>query len=213
MRFFLCTLLIAISVIRTSAQAIPVFDGRLYTAPKSLGITTALYKNGSSTGSITYDEVLYDNLKISYDLTTDNLVVFPEENHTGIIVLQEFIQNFVIYEDLFLYLKNTNIKDGFYHQVYSSEKYVVLAKKSKVSKEYTTDRTIQKSYKELVSYYVKSAETDNMYIPFKNEKSLVKLFPAHKKTLSKKLKDAPFVFKINPESVISFVLSNLEESE
>jgi hypothetical protein len=154
-------------------------------------------------GSVYYDNNLYDNVSMYYDLVNDELIINDYTQNFPIKLITDKIKYFIIDGNKFI---NSNNDDsfpiastkGFYEELYRN-KTIAFAKKQKVVTVRTSTEGSDFSYKEFDYYFV--YYNNNIY-KVTNEKSLLNVFKKRKTELRKFINTRKINFKKNFEEAL-----------
>jgi hypothetical protein len=154
-------------------------------------------------GSVYYDNNLYDNVSMYYDLVKDELVINDYTKNFPIKLITDKIKYFVIDGNKFI---NSNLDNGFpiaaakgfYEELYHN-KTIAFAKKLKVVTVKTSTEGSEFSYREFDYYFL--YYNNNVY-KVTNEKSILDVFKKRKQELRKFINTNKINFKKNFEEAL-----------
>ena len=129
-------------------------------------------------GSVIYWNELYENVPLMYDISVDQIIT--EHNRGNPIKLHaEKVQGFVINGNKFVRLErnNSNIQEGFYHQLYDGASVKVYSKHLKEYREKLDTKEVIPLYRETTRYYIMK---DGNYLPVKSKGSIISAFADRK---------------------------------
>lgn len=149
-------------------------------------------------GAVIYNDILYENIKIKFNITSQKLVIQHFGGYLRIELVSEKITSFTIAGQVFVYfkddlLKNNEISTGFYRQLWQN-KWTLLAKYNKTLNEEMIDSQIIKEYSESKDFFVYKK---NEVIKVKSSVTLEKLFES--KDVKKYAQKSELDFKKQPE--------------
>jgi len=139
----------------------------------------------SEVGEVTFNNQLYRDVPLYYDLVADKLVAEHYDQSgllTYIILRQDRIQSFTILGRRFVRITNEptgTLQDGFHGLLYDGD-VRLYAKYKKTKRDEYVSNTVRTAFDEKVSYYVYK---DNKFYPVKSKSGLLKLLPDEKKAL------------------------------
>jgi hypothetical protein len=157
-----------------------------------------------SAGSICYDEVIYPDIRLSYDLVKDAVIIADRRNAVSIQLLPEKIRFFTIGKNRFIYLSpgiNTANapQTGFYEELYSG-KATALARHEKTIQPFgKADENIFQ-YRQYDRYYL---EVNGRYYTIHNNRSLLDAFGAAKDPVRNFLRKNRISFSSNREYALA----------
>ncbi len=155
------------------------------------------------TGSVFYDESLYNHIPMHYDLVNDVLVIDDYTKNFPIVLITSRIKYFVINGYTFInsglnkkiYLP---VERNFYEKLYDN-KTVVLATKEKKLDVTTSTEGAHSSYKQLNTYFI--YRNDKVY-DAANEKAVLDVFKSRKGDLKKFIRSNNISFEKNFEDAL-----------
>ncbi|GAB3246416.1 hypothetical protein GCM10027347_01260 [Larkinella harenae] len=165
------------------------------------------------TGTIMYDGIVYENIRILYDLVND-VVVVPHIDSVYRIQLQSIkvnrfsIPNHSVVRLVRDTVNNLGLRTGFYDQLYDG-RTKVLAKRVKTIKTDFVQNTVKEEYLTGDSFFIGK---NGVFYPVKSKKSVFKLLAEHKKELRKYLRDNRIRFAENREVAIVKLAQHYDES-
>ena len=171
------------------------FNGKIYNGKEYVPATvfisgTPLYHNGENreNNTLMFDKVLYKDIRLFYDIKTDDLIITQRTGLTDIIVVKEMVDFFTIGKDTIVHLKEaaTGLTDGFYLQIFNSPAYKAVAR---YKKEVKIPQVVNEKsyYSETVKYFVKTPGSDH-FIPVRNIQNLLSIDKQYKKKLKQLLR-------------------------
>jgi hypothetical protein len=162
-------------------------------------------------GDINYDDVLYNNVPMMYDVYKDAVVVLLYNKFSMFSLLSNRVRDFAFLNHRFIRLDADQISDnqvglttGFYEQLYTG-KIEVLAKRSKTIQTSINIATTPETYfYEKNNYYLKKG---NAYYKIGSKSSILKILKDKKSELQKYLKQNSINYKDNPEDAMAKIAS------
>ncbi|MEO6456467.1 MAG: hypothetical protein ABIN97_20490 [Ginsengibacter sp.] len=154
-------------------------------------------------GSVFYNNVLYENVPLLYDIVKEELIIKDLAGVYFIKLNNESIQWFIISGHTFIRLNMDNDKDqvlhtGFYDLLYNGN--VVLYKKVlKLLEDRSAFAGIEKHVIESNKYFIKK---DNRYYAIKNKKSLLPVMSNRKKEVQQFIRSNKLNFRKAEEDAI-----------
>ena len=154
-------------------------------------------------GSVTYEDIIYVNVLMKYDLVKDQLIVMVEEKgHLPLELFSPRIKEFS-YKDLkFIYIPRNSplsLKEGFYHQL-SKGKITALCKTENTMEQIIVDDKIEWKVNQRKKYFI----IDNNHSRTINrQRDLMEAVKNHRQQISNYLKERKLKFKKNKEQVIT----------
>ena len=126
-------------------------------------------------GSVTYNNVLYKDLQLKYDMLTDQLIVLHPNNIFAVTLVSERVQSFTLDHHEFVYVPPSN-KAGFrqsgFYQLMVAGKLSVLARRVKSIEEKTSVNGIERNVVLKEQFY---AVKDGVAYPVSGEESVMSL--------------------------------------
>ena len=158
-------------------------QSRLYNGPEHIPYAPSLEGHAYfldkliHKGTVVYDGMIYNDVKMQYDLIRDNLVIVHFDGFFRMNLVTEKVKEFSFNDHHYVRLERDSANGlpfatGFYDKLYSG-KLMVLAKRTKRIEETVTDKVIQK-VTEKNFYYVYNGKEYNHVRSFKSLLSNVK---------------------------------------
>jgi hypothetical protein len=155
--------------------------------------------NDWKVGSIQYDEQVYENVGLLYNIFTDQVIIEYYRSETPLELVKERVRSFTIDGHTFIQLRENNLPNGFYERL-SDGNAKVYVKRSKGFQEKTpSSGKIERTFDEKSKYYILK---DGIYHAVKSKSSLIKIFDTRKKEIKQFLNKNRLVFGKNKEKVI-----------
>jgi hypothetical protein len=161
-----------------------------------------------------YDENIYTNVPMYYDLVNDALVIKDYTQNFPIKLLTEKIKYFVIDGDKFINAAADSafaaeLQKGFYEDLYRN-KTIVFAKRQKIVSQKTSSEGSEFSYKEFDAYFIYyNGKIDKV----SSEKLVLNVFKKRKNELRKFIGANKLKFKKDFEEAIVKTAQYFDEIE
>jgi hypothetical protein len=146
------------------------------------------YFNNYTLGSIVYDNQLYNNVLLNYDVNNDELIIKPngENDRMPIVLNRSKVNSFKVNGKNYinLDLKKTDnefIMSGFYEEVLIYNKVNFYIKHKKDRRQIINDNLVFDDFTTITSYIILYK---NQYYKITNKKSLIIIFPELKKAIN-----------------------------
>jgi hypothetical protein len=153
------------------------------------------------TGSVVYDNVLYTNLSMKYDLVADEVIVLHPNNYFGVTLSKEKVSAFDIGNQSFIYLPRKNaysLKPGYYALAASGIVSLLIKETKKIAEEISNE--VNSSFVDNKEYYVlQNGES----FKINNESALISLFGDKSRRVRDYLKEKDISFKQAKELFIT----------
>jgi hypothetical protein len=150
--------------------------------------------------NIVYDGVVYTNVPLLYEVTTDRVAVRQYGEGVLMDLVSEKLSSFYVFGHLFVNLmadsSNKVVASGFYDQIYSGS-FKIFAKREK--RIYEDPNTFERSYVEKTEYYL---FRNNTYYSVNDRGEFLAIFKDKKKDLTKYLRQTGIKFKKDPENAM-----------
>ena len=165
--------------------------------------------NAFTPGSVNYDNMVFKNVPMLYDIYGDQLVILLFNHFTKITLIKDktssfdFLDHHFIRIDTVTFLNNPAIKPGYYDELYYG-KLQILAKYSKNIQTYTGGLTLETYFNAEKSYFVRK---NNLYYGFSGEGDLLDILKDKKKELKKYIRENQIKYRRNPEEAMVKIAS------
>lgn len=165
------------NIYNTERQSeLPIYNGTFhYPYPASIEGIAYFNSNDWQVGRVVYNDIVYDNILMKYNMVADQLVVTNSE--TGSVFISLFnprVKEFSFSGFKFILMDTTNPKSlpGGFYQVLAKGKVTLLAKKTKTIWEQIVDNSIYRKFDPHTKYYILK---DGEYYHVKNKNTLLSL--------------------------------------
>jgi hypothetical protein len=155
------------------------------------------------TGSVVYDDVLYDSIILRYDQVKDEVIVAQDRSTAVFISLYSpRVKGFSFNGIKFIRISDTtgysSLRSGFYQQLVKG-KATVLTRNAKTIDEKIDGTTLTYVVKNNVRYYIRK---DDQYHLIKNQGDLLDVLKDHRKEIQKFLSDSELKYRREPKQTI-----------
>jgi hypothetical protein len=145
------------------------------------------------TGSISYQGSLYTNIKLTYNLMSDEVIIHNYPRNAFIVLSPEKVDSFTLDSRSFLPLKSKNSTglpgDGFYEQLLKGDPGLYL----KMEKRLLSGSGSEEP--KIVQYNTYLIKLRNVYYPVDGKKALLEIFKDQQDALKKYIRANKFNFK------------------
>ncbi|HMR82431.1 MAG TPA: hypothetical protein PKE30_04840 [Niabella sp.] len=184
---------------KTFDRDLPVYNGRLFSGYSSSIKGTAFFNDiQKETGTAVYDGVAYKNLRLMYDLNTDELIVRGDDN-LPYILFSDRVSAFTFRDLTFIRIDNNIIPKGFY-QVLEQGALTLLCKRQKIIKESIVGMSLEREFLVTDKFYILK---DNVFYPITSRRTFYKTIREKKQLVAKALRSRNLRFKDDPEAFIT----------
>ena len=162
----------------------PLYNGTEYTMPYH-GVTgTPFYASDSfQNGTIIYDGVKYNNVKMAYDLVIDGLII-KAYHDLNLKLVTEKINSFSFSNHMFVRIEHdsttSKMRTGFYEVIYNGSVTVLSKRKKQLENSFRAEDPYK--FAEYEYNYIKKG--DNYFI-IDNKNSLIEVFGDQKDEIKK----------------------------
>jgi uncharacterized membrane protein len=162
-------------------------------------------------GVVYYDGQQFDSIPMLYDIFKDELVI-KHFNGDHILIQSEKVGFFILNDHHFARLEagkdiNDQMRTGFYDILYDGKSRTIL-RRTKSRQEKIVDKKVIAMYPEKNFFYIFDG---GRYNAVHSKKSVLNLFPEHKKELRKVLRDEKIKFRKNREVAIAKIVAKHDE--
>jgi hypothetical protein len=139
-------------------------------------------------GSVLYDDALYENVLLKHDLVRDELLALHPVTRVAFYLFKPRIEYFTLGGKTFIHLEKKNQKSSpspGYYQLLASGALILLKKQTKSYQENFVAGNIEQRFDEKTRFY---ALKDGVYHELSNAKSLYALTGPFKNTIRERMK-------------------------
>jgi hypothetical protein len=149
------------------------------------------------TGSVVYDGVLYENIRMKYELVIDKLVITPDpQGGMAIRLFSPRVKEFSFQGKKFIMIDTiASLEEGFYQELVKG-KVSALARKQKFIDEKLETTGIIRKFIERNRYYI--IKNDKPHT-IRNKNDLLNVLKEKKNEIQQALKDKNLNYRSNPE--------------
>ncbi|KAF2507861.1 hypothetical protein EYY60_18100 [Flavobacterium zhairuonense] len=197
-------------------EILNINNGKIYIDLYNLKTTHNYYSHKNFVkGTVFYDNQLYENIPIKYDIYTDQLVKSFENNDTfGITLINEKTDYFLIEDKRFVNIdskyKFPKIITGFFEEKYLGKNISLYIKHFKTAKEIIIESSLYTEFKEYSDYQLLYNST---FTAVNTQKEILTAFPQLKKEIKNYYKKNKILEETNPyqfkADLIQFIDNNL----
>lgn len=193
-----------------------LYNGPEYDAynPIIKGNANFFDKDNFVSGTVIYDDILFSDVPMIYDLNRNVLVSVLYNKFSKYILLNERVKSFDLLNHHFIHIQvdslntNTGINDGYYDQVYKG-KLEVLVKRSKSIQNMTGINSVETYFTPASrSFYLKK---DNSYHSIGGQGALLAVLKDKKKELLQYIKTNKIKFNKTPEEAMVAIANRYDE--
>ncbi len=191
-------------------------NGKIHIDPYNLKNSHNYYLNKNFVnGSVFYDNQLYENVLIKYDIYKDELVKsFENNNAFGITLINERTDYFLIDDKKFVNIDNKykypKGVTGFFEEKYLGKNISLYIKYFKTVKEVIIENTLYSEFKEYSDYQL---FYNSKFSPVNTQKEILNIFPELKKEIKEYYKKNRLLEETNryqfKADLIKFIDNNL----
>lgn len=154
-------------------------------------------------GDVFYEDMLYRDIPLRYDIVSDQLIVLSPGNGAPIVLHNEKVTYFNLTGHTFVYLRKDSPEEGDmppgYYDVLHGEPVRVLVKRSKYLHETVSVSGIERSFLSKDRFYLQKGDR---YYPVRTKRSVLEVLGDQKKAVRKYLRKNKIRFYKNPEDAI-----------
>jgi len=181
-----------------------VYNGKLhYAYPDDIEGIAYFGNDEWQTGSVIYENMLYENIRMKYDLVTDQLILNTGE--TGGVSLALYsprVRAFSFSGLTFIYIQDTALQsplpEGFYQVILNGRVSVIIKNKKSINEE-TTSSTWKREFAGKTLYYLMK---NDRYYPVSKKRDLLNILEEKRKEINDLLNKKKLKFKKNPLEMI-----------
>lgn len=159
------------------------------------------YFQNYTLGSVVYDNQLYNNVLLNYDINNDDLIIKPngDNDKMPIVLNKSKVNSFNVNGKNYINLgynkiSNDEVVSGFYEEVLLNNKVNFYIKHIKDRRQIINDNLVFDDFTKITSYII---SYKNQYYKITNKKSLTTIFPELKKTINEYYSNNSSIEKAN----------------
>ncbi|WDF63917.1 hypothetical protein [Flavobacterium sp. KACC 22763] len=197
-------------------EILNINNGKIHIDPYNLKNSHNYYSNKNFVkGSVFYDNQLYENILIKYDIYKDQLVKSFENMSTfGITLINEKTDYFIIGDKRFINIDNKykypKAITGFFEEKYLGKNISLYIKHTKTAKETISETALYTEFKEYTNYQLLY---NSKFASVNTRKEILEIFPLLKKEIKDFYKKNKILEETNPyqfkADLIKFIDINL----
>ncbi|GAA4049509.1 hypothetical protein [Flavobacterium chungnamense] len=146
------------------------------------------YFQNYTLGSVVYDNQLYNNVLLNYDINNDDLIIKPngENDKMPIVLNKSKVNSFYVNGKNYINLgynkiSNNEVVPGFYEEVFLNNNMNFYIRHIKDKRQIINENLVFDDFTEITSYIILYK---NQYYKITNKKSLTTIFPELKKNIN-----------------------------
>lgn len=142
------------------------------------------------TGTVTYNNILYNNVPLMYDLVKEEVVIRDAYGRNKITLHNERISDFTLLNHHFVKLtadtlNSSVIRTGFYDLLYNGRTGVYKKQVKKILESITISQGLRRTIDEQVAYFIRK---DNKFYEVSGKKSVLRILKDKKKNIQQFIK-------------------------
>jgi len=184
-----------------------------YNGSQNAGYTVSFYeghpyffKHELSKGSITYDNIVFDNVELLYDEVKD-WVILQDSTHRIQLVSQR-LQGFTVFDQPFVRLvKDANtpiVASGFYQLLYDGEIKLYKREVKIITEKFTYSPELKVLFEKVNYYYIKKA---NHFYPIVKKKDFLKILNDKGKEINDFISIEHLNFRKDKDNILTKVVA------
>ena len=168
------------------------------------------FKHELSKGSITYDNVIFENVDLLYDEAKD-WVILQDSTHRIQLVSQR-LQGFTIFDQPFVRLeKDANtpiVSSGFYQVLYDGKVKLYKKEVKIITEKFTNTPELKVLFEKLNYYYIKKA---GRFYPIVKKKDFLKILNDKGKELTEFISDEKLNFRKDKDNTLTKLVTYYDQ--
>lgn len=163
-------------------------------------------------GTLSFDGILYPNVRMRLNLHKEELVVFSSDNRFSVVVPRNRV-DFATIDSLFIFYNfpskdEPQLPEGYHVRLYKGDKYEVWKRETMFLESKIKDMLVESFFTKRRKHYL---YTDGKYYPAGSKRALLGLLDsAKKKEIKKYIKQQKLNFKKSPDEAIVSVINYYE---
>lgn len=160
--------------------------------------------------SVIFDNILYQDKLLIYDVVIDELVIRHPELGKNIRLPKQLVSSFTIDSHQFVHIRDMslNLTPGYYHELYNNNDLICYARWSKEIKANAQGPQLRREIVETVRFYVKNSDSD-VFTVIGSQSALLNLFKDRKRELRRLINNNGLSFKRYPRETMTLVLNHI----
>lgn len=154
-----------------------------------------------SNGSITYNNIFYENVPLLFDVLKEKVIVATPGTYNMVELASSRVAGFSVLNHRFVRLpgdsRHSKMQTGFYEALFQGKKHTLYKKHLKVTREDLSGRRLILSIEDQYRYYIQNG---NQFFWIKNKKALINAYPNHRQEIRAFLRKSHFRFKTKTDN-------------
>ena len=163
-------------------------------------------------GSLYYDDELYEDVPLMYDLVSDQLIVSQVDSYADIELVSTKVDWFTIKDHNFIHLGNhpsdKELENGFYEVLYDGNVKLFARRKRIITESIEQQRVVSK-VSEMNRYFIYK---DGVYVQVKKRSSILKVLNDMEKELKYYSKQHQLDFRRETEASLLSIVSHYDQA-
>jgi hypothetical protein len=188
-----------------------------YNGSQNAGYTVSFYeghpyffKHELNKGSITYDNVVFNNVDLLYDEVKDWLIL--QDSTHRIQLVSQRLQGFTIFDQPFVRLeKNANtpiVSSGFYQVLYNGEIKLYKKEVKIITEKFTNTPELKVLFEKVFYYYIKKG---NRFYPIVKKKDFLKILNDKGKDLNDFISNEHLNFRKDKDNTLTKIVAYYDQ--
>jgi hypothetical protein len=188
-----------------------------YNGSQNAGYTVSFYEGHPyfylqelSKGSITYDNVVFENVELLYDEVKD-WVILQDSTHRIQLVSQR-LQGFTIFDQPFVRLEKDAVtpivSTGFYQVLYDGEIKLYKKEVKKITEKFTNTPELKVLFEKVYYYYIKKG---NRFYPIEKKKDFIKILNDKGKDVNNFISNERLNFRKDKDNTLTKIVTYYDQ--
>ena len=158
-------------------------------------------------GSVVFDQVVYRNIPMLYDVVRDELVILSPGKQVGINLVSNRIDRFFLFGHTFINVTANRSINGFY-DLLRNGKTAVLVKRKKIIQENTSGKDILRRFLSEDKYYLRKGDE---YFAIRSMKNILDALNDRRNEIKLLMKNRKLDMKTDPESTLLEIAAHYDK--
>lgn len=192
-----------------------LYNGKFHYGYSPLIIGIPYYDSEAwQTGSVIFEDILYENVLMRYDLVKDQLIVQDKKNSgIGVALYTPRVKSFWYPGNTFYFFEknhdSTSLTEGFYKEI-EKGKVILYGRFTKFLEETINGLTLERKFQNTNKYYIVK---QGVYHEVRTKKKVLNVLKEHKNEIQNFWRSRGIIFKHQSEEAITLAVQLYNQKE